>query len=142
MVTQNVRVEFLPDAQIAARVLRKGGDVDGSMKARSEKIAKTARTLAPKASGSLARSIKVRRPRTLTGQFDLGYQVVAEAPHALYVHEGRRAGARMPPAEPIRRWARLKGIPEERVFIIRRSIGRKGIKARPFLRDAMRRVGV
>jgi hypothetical protein len=112
------------------------------MKQRSERIAKTARQLAPSTSGTLARSIKVKRARTSLGQFDLGYQVVAEAPYALFVHEGRRAGARMPPAEPIRRWAQLKGIPEEAVFPIRRSIARKGIKAKPFMSEALRREGV
>ena len=48
---------------------------------------------------------------------------------------GRRAGAKLPPVEPIVRWARQRGIPTDNstIYLIRRAISRDGIKPRPFL---------
>lgn len=41
-----------------------------------------------------------------------------------FVDRGRGPG--MPPIEPIREWARIKGIPQEAVYPIARKIGREG----------------
>lgn len=56
--------------------------------------------------------------------------LVNSAPHAVYVENGRRPGAPMPPHDPIAGWARRKlGITDAgRVFLIRRAIGRRGIR--------------
>lgn len=55
---------------------------------------------------------------------------------------GRKAGAQMPPPEALERWVRLKlGVPAGRVasvaFAVARSIGRKGIKGRFFMRKGL-----
>lgn len=66
--------------------------------------------------------------------------------YALPVHNGRRPGARQPPTEPILEWARRKGIITDadtpaaargKAFVIARAIGRRGIRAKPFLVDAL-----
>lgn len=45
---------------------------------------------------------------------------------------GRRPGV-MPPVEPIRRWAKRKGIDEDAAFPIARKIAREGTPPAPFL---------
>lgn len=90
------------------------------------------------ASGKLYNSIDYRLELT-----DKGCKLyfVAEK-YYINVENGRKAGARMPPVELIKRWMDIKGIKPKKgyslsgtAFIISRSISRKGIKANPFLRD-------
>jgi len=64
--------------------------------------------------------------------------------YAEFVDKGRRPGAKMPPLQPIKNWAKEKGLPQfrdkkgryisnnSRAFLIARSIARDGIKPRPF----------
>ena len=59
------------------------------------------------------------------------------ASYAIWVHEGRSPGGKMPPREPIEAWARRHGIPEEAVFNIQRAIAARGIPATKFLERAM-----
>lgn len=62
--------------------------------------------------------------------------------HAVFVLKGRRAGARMPPHQPIFDWV-MRHIGDERaVFPIRRAIARRGIAARPVLEIAAGRLTV
>lgn len=49
--------------------------------------------------------------------------------YGLYVEMGRRPG-KMPPISAVEGWARRHGI---NPFLVARAIGRKGIKAQPFL---------
>lgn len=68
-----------------------------------------------------------------------GYQqaeVRPTAKHAIFVHEGRRPGSKMPPfgeRSSLGRWAKKRGIEP---FIVARSIARKGIKKDTFMTDA------
>jgi hypothetical protein len=62
-------------------------------------------------------------------------------PYARAVHEGRPPGI-WPPYEPIAAWVRRKGLMGDDgqpldPFLVQRAIFRKGIKARPFLTDAL-----
>lgn len=59
-----------------------------------------------------------------------------------YIESGRRKGAKMPPVEPIVRWARSKGIPTDNstIFLIRRAISRDGIAPRPFMATVMEQI--
>jgi len=52
-----------------------------------------------------------------------------------YIESGRRVGAKMPPVEPIVRWAKKHGIPTDNstIFLIRRAISRDGISSRPIM---------
>ena len=58
------------------------------------------------------------------------------AGYAIWVHEGRRPGGKMPPREPIEAWARRHGIPEEAVFNIQRAIAAHGIAPTKYLERA------
>lgn len=91
---------------------------------------RVAKSEAPKDTGSLVRDIrasvsslsaKVTLPRNLT------YYHVME--------EGRRPGAKMPPPRELHGWMRRHGIPVGAAFVIARSIARRGIKGRFFMRQ-------
>jgi len=66
--------------------------------------------------------------------------VVVAADYFRFVERGRRPGAKMPPEQPIRKWLRVKGIREDRQFVIRRAIARKGIKGIFILNPAMNKI--
>ena len=58
------------------------------------------------------------------------------------IENGRIAGAKMPPVAVIKRWMKIKGITPRKgqsingtAYVIARSIGRKGIRKNPFLRE-------
>lgn len=59
-----------------------------------------------------------------------------------YIESGRRKGAKMPPVEPIVRWARSRGIPTDNstIYLIRRAISRDGIAPRPFMSTVMEQI--
>lgn len=61
-----------------------------------------------------------------------------------YIESGRRKGAKMPPVEPIVRWARSRGIPTDNstIYLIRRAISRDGIAPRPFMATVMEQIGL
>lgn len=55
------------------------------------------------------------------------------------IEEGRAAGSKMPPVEVIRKWMISRGIPDKpgTAYVIARSIGKKGIKPKPYLRETI-----
>ena len=59
-----------------------------------------------------------------------------------YIESGRRKGAKMPPVEPIVRWARSRGIPTDNstIYLSRRAISRDGIAPRPFMATVMEQI--
>lgn len=72
---------------------------------------------------------------TLKGR--LSATVRPTAKHAIFVHEGRRAG-KMPPYQAgthLNAWAKRRGIPP---FLVARAIGRKGTKPHKFMDKAYR----
>lgn len=73
-----------------------------------------------------------------TNDGDLVFDIILND-YLVYIENGRRKGAKMPPVEPIVRWCRQHGIPSDNstVFLIRRAISRDGIKARPFMAHVM-----
>ena len=94
---------------------------------------RAAREGAPRDTSALVRDIaaevrpleaRVRMPRNLT------YFSVMEL--------GRRPGGRMPPPDALAGWARRHGLPTHRgfLFVLARSIARRGIKGRFFMRAA------
>lgn len=76
------------------------------------------------------------------GDYTLAFEIPG---YGIFVDEGRRAGAKMPPVDVIEKWAKKKGLPQfrddrgrfttnkSRAFLIARAIGRDGIKPRPFI---------
>lgn len=73
-----------------------------------------------------------------TNNGDLIFDIILND-YLVYIENGRRKGAKMPPVEPIVRWAKSKGIPTDNstIYLIRRAIARDGIKARPFMAHVM-----
>lgn len=81
--------------------------------------------------GDTIRGIEATEPQeTQNGWYG---EVRATAPQSIFVERGRRAGLRMPPGGVLLGWMSRHGIPANREFVIRRAIGRRGIKARPFM---------
>ena len=76
-----------------------------------------------------------------TNDGDLIFDIILND-YLVYIESGRRKGAKMPPIEPIVRWARSKGIPTDNstIYLIRRAISRDGIKARPFMAHVMEEI--
>lgn len=90
---------------------------------------------------ALKQSAHVTKPVTTLGRFvtvTVGYGGTAKK-YAVVVHEGRRAGSRMPPLDPIKAWARRHGLPESAAFPIARKIARKGTKGRKYLAGPAKR---
>jgi len=69
-----------------------------------------------------------------TNDGDLVFDIILND-YLVYIENGRRKGAKMPPIEPIITWARKHGIPTDNstIFLIRRAISRDGIRPRPFM---------
>lgn len=53
--------------------------------------------------------------------------------YAVYVNDGRRAGARQPPINSLVGWAKKRNIDRKYLFVIARAIGRNGIKETNFM---------
>ena len=54
--------------------------------------------------------------------------------HAIFVEDGRRPGAAMPPLAPIAAWLRRHGANPRLAYVVARSIARRGIAPRPTLK--------
>ena len=69
-----------------------------------------------------------------TSDGDLVFDIILND-YLIYIENGRRQGAKMPPVEPIVRWAKEHGIPTDNstIYLIRRAISRDGIRPRPIL---------
>jgi len=75
------------------------------------------------ATGRLLENIKVTANKTQ----DIYTLVISYPFYGKFVDEGRKPG-KMPPIEDIKKWTRLKGIPESAAFPIAKKIGEKGYK--------------
>lgn len=73
-----------------------------------------------------------------TNDGDLIFDIILND-YLTFIESGRRKGAKMPPVEPIVRWARSRGIPTDNstIYLIRRAISRDGIQPRPVLQYVM-----
>jgi hypothetical protein len=60
----------------------------------------------------------------------------ASAKQAIVVDKGRTAGSAMPLKGSMLAWMSSKGIPAKLEFVVRRAIGRRGIRPRPFVTKA------
>ena len=83
------------------------------------------------------RTLQVRA----TNDGDLIFDIILND-YLVYIENGRRKGAKMPPVEPIVKWCKKKGIPSDNstVYLIRRAISMDGIKARPFMAHVMEEI--
>lgn len=131
----DVRIEGLEQLQagVSAAPATLATATRTAMTAGSLLIEGAARTLAPKDTDRLAGSIT----HSITGGgANLTSKIGPSVAYGLYVEKGRRPGKPPPPISAIRRWATRKGIPESALYVLARSIGRKGIKARPYMQPA------
>jgi len=71
---------------------------------------------------------------TATNDGDLVFDYLLNG-YIKYIESGRRAGAKMPPVEPIEEWAKKHGIPTDNntIWAIRRAIAKDGISPRPLM---------
>lgn len=91
-------------------------------------VERRARLGAPRDIGDLQRSIMTEtKPLFARVHSNLVYHPVME--------QGRRAGGRMPPPQALADWARRKGYTGS-LFVLARSIARRGIKGRFYMRAA------
>jgi len=76
-----------------------------------------------------------------TNDGDLIFDIILND-YLTFIESGRRKGAKMPPVEPIVRWARSRGIPTDNgtIYLIRRAISRDGIKPRPFMAHVLEEI--
>lgn len=91
-----------------------------------------ARAYAPKDTGQLRASITARMDTQPIPRFSV---VKTDLMYAQAVHEGRRPGAAMPPPNALAGWASRHGF-HGSLFVLARAIGRRGIRARPFMTRA------
>jgi len=106
-------------------------------------VSQKAKELCPVAYGVLRKSIgwKVKDDTVFVG---------TNMPYAPVMEFGRTPGGKMPPIEAIEKWCKFRGIPEEAVWAVAKSIAVKGIKVgtveaplqtpsgfRPWLRPAV-----
>jgi len=77
--------------------------------------------------GALRHSISAKKK-------NFGYQVKAEAPHAVYIEYGTLP--HYPPIAPLKAWARRKLGDESAAWAVQKKIGKEGTKAQPFMEPA------
>lgn len=131
----DVRIAGLEQLQagVAAAPATLATEVRTAMTAGSLLIEGAARSLAPKDSGRLGGSIT---HVIGGGGADLTARIGPSVAYGIVIERGRRPGAAPPPVAALRPWARRRGIPDGALFQVARAIGRKGTKARPFMRPA------
>lgn len=131
-MTEALRVE-MPDWDAFAKRMGKSKDwIERAMTGILSKAIlfaeRRAREGAPKDTSALARSL-VSEVKPLSAR------VFSTLNYAMVIEEGRQAGARMPPPEALRGWLRRHGS-FTTPFVLARSIARRGIKGRFFMRSA------
>lgn len=148
MITADVNskdlVRVLNKLEQASKEIRTKGEI--AIEASARKIEAQAKRNAPEgASNRLKTSIDVRGSK-------LEREVYTDVKYAPYVEFGTKSKVEIPPGlegyamqfkggggsfedfeASLKLWARRKGIPEEAVYPIMKSILHKGVKAQPFL---------
>lgn len=111
------------------------GIIDGPMRDLLGKSAReglrSAHAAAPRDTGALRRSLSAET-------HPLQARVYTRRPAAYFpvMEFGRRPGAKMPPPQQLRGWARRHGFPTSpgALFVLARAIARRGIRGRFFMR--------
>jgi hypothetical protein len=89
------------------------------------------------ADSNLIKSIEV----IATDDGDLVFDVMAND-YIQYIESGRRKGAKLPPPEPIIKWAKRHGISTNNstIWAIRKAISRDGIRPRPIFEHVIEEI--
>lgn len=128
----DARIEGLDKLQagVSAAPATLASEVRTATTAGSILVVGTARSIVDKDTGRTAGSINY----AISGSgANLSSKIGPSVAWGIVIEKGRRPGAKPPPVAALRPWARRHGIPEGALFQVARSIGRKGIKARPFM---------
>lgn len=97
-----------------------------------------ARRIAPRDTGTLASTIQSKLVPDRKGYH---IELVAGVPYAIYVHQGTRA--HFPPPNAVAGWAMRHDFPAKGgAFLVARAISRKAQPRKPFLLEAVRRLGL
>jgi hypothetical protein len=107
-----------------------------AMQASVTTIAEAAKIGAPYFRGRLTSSLLSQVTRDKTSTVGVVYSSITDSPYPLVMEYGRRPGAKPPPVAAIRPWVIAKFGDASLAYVIARSIGRKGIKPRRFLKKA------
>lgn len=115
-------MEFSNDIMMLVRAVMEGNDLI------NYKTKPPRNTIAP--DSAIYKSLSVKA----TNDGDLIFDIILNN-YLKYIESGRKKGAKLPPVEPIVRWARSRGIPTDNktIWAIRKAISRDGIKERPFM---------
>lgn len=89
------------------------------------------------ADSNLIKSLEV----IATDDGDLVFDVMMND-YIQYIESGRRKGAKMPPVEPIVKWAKRHGISTDNstIWAIRKAISRDGIRPRPIFEHVIEEI--
>lgn len=98
-------------------------------------VERGAKGYAPVDTGNLRRSITTA---TSVAPLAVTTTVGTAVTYARAVEFGRGAGRAQPPSGAIAAWLARKGSDPSKAFVVARSIGRRGIAARPFLTRAFK----
>lgn len=66
--------------------------------------------------------------------------IIKAEPYIKWVDEGRKPGGKYVPIQPLIQWARIKGLPEEAAWGIRKNIWKFGIRPTNILEKTERRM--
>lgn len=134
VIRVSIRTLGLQESVLYYRRIKRGMNraLDRGLKRSSNLLASEMQRQAPVATGELRNKIEVRKATKFS------YTVGSRARHTKFVEKGRTPGSRPPPlrGRRFRQWLTLKGIPKRKWYAVARSIGRKGIVARPFQQRA------
>jgi hypothetical protein len=106
-------------------------DIGEGLQSRIRAILRTQNKIA---TGKLEKSIDYAVGKDGAGSYFIR---LLAADYWIFVNDGRRAGAKMPPKEPIEAWMKVKGIDLKYSYPIRVKIARDGIVAVKFLETAI-----
>lgn len=125
-------VAMNPPPVVYVQVFHSGSGPERHLRAKAEKVAILARSLAPKRSGRLAATIKAGQNRNEHGGFSFGFNVSAGTSYGYYVHEGTGPSPRWAVNRKVMKFTGREGDTVYRDFVMH-----PGTPAQPFLQNAL-----
>ncbi len=129
----SISVLGVPGLRKLVNPQRIGRAVAGAVDDTSLTVEREMRQRAPRDTAAGQRSI---RAHTTRQSFSRLGRITSPLLYMAVQNFGRRAGSPPPPPQALAGWARRKGYGGS-LFVLARAIGRKGIRAKHFMRDAV-----
>ena len=120
-------VQIVLDPAAIARMSMPGGTVDRAMGGTAQAVVAVAQGLVPRDTGTLANAISAQRTA-------VGWEVIADTPYALAVHEGSRPHV-IEPKGKVLRFPSKGG-----TIVYAKRVNHPGTRGNPFLTKAMESV--